>query len=88
MDSTFIRSREKGERHPEVLVGNVETASGGRQVFGAVEKADTDLSALIRRAAVELDLAAGIAGAKAEEARGSRAGQQDRPGRLGDDGAG
>jgi hypothetical protein len=43
MDSTFIRSREEGERHLEVRVGNVETASGGRQVFGAVAKADTDL---------------------------------------------
>ena len=49
MDSTFIRSREEGERHLEVRVGNVETASGGRQVFGAVAKADTDLSALLRR---------------------------------------
>ena len=34
VDSTFIRSREEGERHLEVRVGNVETASGGRQVFG------------------------------------------------------
>jgi hypothetical protein len=49
VDSTFIRSREEGERHLEVRVGNVETASGGRQVFGAVAKADTDLPALIRR---------------------------------------
>ena len=49
VDLTFIRSREEGERHLEVRVGNVETASGGRQVFGAVAKADTDLSALIRR---------------------------------------
>ena len=49
VDSTFIRSREEGERHLEVRVGNVETASGGRQVFGAVAKAETDLSALIRR---------------------------------------
>ena len=49
VDSTFIRSREEGERHLEVRVGNVETASGGRQVFGAVAKADTDLSALIRQ---------------------------------------
>src|SRR5271170_1830404 len=48
VDSTFIRSREEGERHLEVRVGNVETASGGRQVFGAVAKADTDISALIR----------------------------------------
>ena len=30
-------------------VGNVETASGGRQVFGAVAKADTDIRAVIRR---------------------------------------
>jgi hypothetical protein len=49
VDSTFIRSREQGERHLEVRVGNVETASGGRQVFGAVAKADTDLSVLIRQ---------------------------------------
>ena len=49
VDSTFIRTREEGERHLEVRVGDVETASGGRQVFGAVAKADTNLSALIRR---------------------------------------
>ena len=49
LDSTFIRSREDGERHLEVRVGNVETADGGRQVFGAVAKADTDIAALIRR---------------------------------------
>jgi hypothetical protein len=49
VDSTFIRSRKEGERHLEVRVGNVETASGGRQVFGAVAKADTDISALIRQ---------------------------------------
>jgi hypothetical protein len=49
VDSTFIRSHEAGERHLEVRVGNVETTSGGRQVFGAVAKADTDLSALIRQ---------------------------------------
>src|SRR4051812_29258660 len=49
LDSTFIRSCEDGERHLEVRVGNVETASGGRQVFGAVAKADTDIKALIRR---------------------------------------
>ena len=49
VDSTFIRSREEGERHLEVRVGNIETASGGRQVFGAVAKADTDISAPIRR---------------------------------------
>jgi len=48
LDSTFIRSCKDGERHLEVRVGNVETQSGGRQVFGAVAKADTDLQALIR----------------------------------------
>ena len=49
LDSTFIRSCENGERHLEVRVGNVETQSDGRQVFGAVAKADTDLGALIHR---------------------------------------
>jgi hypothetical protein len=49
LDSTFIRSCEDGERHLEVRVGNVETESGGRQVFGAVAKADTDIKMLIRR---------------------------------------
>jgi hypothetical protein len=49
VDSTFIRSREEDERRLEVRVGNVETASGGRQVFVAVAKADTDISALIRQ---------------------------------------
>jgi len=29
LDPTFIRSREKGERHLEVRVGNVETTAGG-----------------------------------------------------------
>jgi hypothetical protein len=49
VDSTFIRNCEDGERHLEVRVGNVETEAGGRQVFGAVAKADTDIEALIRR---------------------------------------
>ncbi len=49
LDSTFIRSCAEGERHLEVRVGNVETQSGGRQVFGAVAKAGTDIRALIRR---------------------------------------
>jgi hypothetical protein len=49
VDSTFIRSCEDGERHLEVRVGNVETETGGRQVFGAVAKADTDIKVLIRR---------------------------------------
>ncbi len=49
LDSTFIRSCAESERHLEVRVGNVETASGGRQVFGAVARADTDIRAVIRR---------------------------------------
>ncbi|MDO9712612.1 ISKra4 family transposase [Paracraurococcus lichenis] len=49
LDSTFIRSCEEGERHLEVRIGNVETTTGGRQVFGAVAKTDTDPAALIRR---------------------------------------
>jgi len=48
LDATFIRSCAEGERHLEVRVGNVETASGGRQVFGAVAKAGTDIRAVIR----------------------------------------
>jgi hypothetical protein len=49
LDSTFIRSCETDERHLEVRVGNVETKSGRRQVFGAVAKAATDIKALINR---------------------------------------
>jgi hypothetical protein len=48
LDSTFIRSCEDGERHLEVRIGNVETSTGCRQVFGAVAKTDTNLAALIR----------------------------------------
>jgi hypothetical protein len=48
LDSTFIRSREDGERHLEVRVGNVEAVDGGRQVFGAVTRAETDITALIQ----------------------------------------
>jgi hypothetical protein len=47
--STFIPSRDEGERHLEVRVGNVETVDGGRQVFGAVTRAETDITALIKR---------------------------------------
>ena len=49
LDSTFIRSCHAGERHLEVRVGNAETPEGGRQVFGAVANAGTDIAALIRR---------------------------------------
>jgi hypothetical protein len=46
---TFMRSCENGEHHLEVRVGNVETECGGQEVFAAVDKADTDLKALICR---------------------------------------
>jgi len=49
LDATFIRSCAEGERHLEVRVGNVETPSGGRQVFGAVAKSSTPIAELIRR---------------------------------------
>jgi hypothetical protein len=49
LDSTFIRSCEEGERHIEVRVGNVETLSGSRQVFGAVARGGTAVEMLIRR---------------------------------------
>jgi hypothetical protein len=49
LDSTFIRSCHGGERHIEVRVGNVKTPGGGRQVFGAVAKSDTDILELIGR---------------------------------------
>jgi hypothetical protein len=49
LDSTFVRSCEDGERHLEVRVGNIETETGGRQVFGGVTRADTDITALIQR---------------------------------------
>jgi hypothetical protein len=49
VDSTFIRGCHDGERHLEVRVGNVETPDGGRQVFGAVARTDTDIAMLIRR---------------------------------------
>ena len=50
LDSTFIRSCHKGERHLQVRVGNAEASKdGSRQVFGAVANAGTDIVALIRR---------------------------------------
>jgi hypothetical protein len=48
LDSTFIRSCGAGQRHLEVRIGNAETTTGRRQVFGAVAKTDTDLAGLIR----------------------------------------
>jgi hypothetical protein len=49
LDSTFIRRCEREERHLEVRVGNVETESGGRQVFGSVVRAGMDIKVLINR---------------------------------------
>jgi hypothetical protein len=49
VDSTFIHGCHDGERHLEVHVGNVEASGGGRQVFGAVAKADTEIAVMIRR---------------------------------------
>ena len=49
LDSTLIRSCEQEERHLEVRVGNVETEAGGRQVFGYVVGAGTDIKVLINR---------------------------------------
>jgi hypothetical protein len=49
VDSTFIRGCHDGERHLEVRVGNVETSGGGRQVFGAVAKAETEIAVMTRR---------------------------------------
>jgi len=49
VDSTFVRSRENGDRQFEVRVGNVETAAAGRQVFGAVAKAGTDFAEQIKK---------------------------------------
>ena len=59
LDSTFIRSCHAGERHLEVRVGNAELPGGGRQVFGAVANAGTDIVALIRRT---LDILGRISG--------------------------
>jgi hypothetical protein len=49
LDSTFIRSCQAGERHLEVRIGNVETTTGRRQIFGTVARTDTDPAVLIRR---------------------------------------
>jgi len=45
-----MRSREDDERQLQVHVGDVETVDGGRQVFGAVARVATEITALIQRA--------------------------------------
>jgi hypothetical protein len=37
------------EARQEVRAGNVETVDGGRQVFGAITRAETDITALVQR---------------------------------------
>src|SRR3954451_1220524 len=54
LDSTFIRSCEKDQRHLEVRLGNVEASSGARQVFAAVAKTGTLIAALIQRTLAEV----------------------------------
>ena len=49
LGSTFVRSRDDGEPHLEVRVGNVETVDGDRPVYGSVSPAETDITALIKR---------------------------------------
>jgi hypothetical protein len=49
LDSTFIRSHDDGERHLEVRVSNVETVDGDRQVYSSVSRAETNITALIKR---------------------------------------
>jgi hypothetical protein len=44
LDAAFIRSCHDGERHLEVRIGNVETADGRRQLFGAVAKTNPKFS--------------------------------------------
>jgi len=61
LDATFIRSCDDGERHLEARVGNVETDTGGRQVFGAVARADTDIAMLIQRSLQAVDQTADTA---------------------------
>src|SRR5689334_3248505 len=54
VDSTFIRSCDDGQRHLEVRLGDVETATGTRQVFGTVARTDSQMEALIRRSLTEV----------------------------------
>src|SRR3712207_2768492 len=75
LDSTFIRSCGAGERHLEVRIGNVETTTGRRQVFGAVARTETDLGALIRRSldAVGCNRRSGARRGEGGDRRGGRA---------------
>ena len=49
LGSALIRNCKDDERHLEVRIGNVERATGRRQVFGAVAKTDTALITLTQR---------------------------------------
>jgi hypothetical protein len=85
VDSTFIHGCRDGERHLEVCVGNVETSGGGRQVFGAVAKADTEIAVMIRRSletvgrAADTGLTAFTEGAPGFRSRLSEAGCKTPP---------
>lgn len=59
LDSTFIRSREPGERHIEIQVGNVEVQDGARQVFAAVTRTDTEIATIVERRLAEAGRTAG-----------------------------
>ena len=50
LDAMFLRSCPEGEQHLEGRIGNAETSGDGRQLFGAVANAGTDIMAQIRRA--------------------------------------
>src|SRR5690349_22552425 len=54
VDSTYIRSCEDGQRHLEVRLGTVETATGTRQVFAAVARTGTRIETLLRRSLQEV----------------------------------
>jgi hypothetical protein len=48
LDSTFISGRDDADRHLEVRVGSIENTAGQRRVLGAVTRAGTDITGLIR----------------------------------------
>lgn len=60
LDGTFVRSYEPGERHLEVQIGDVETSTGGRQVFTAVVGADAYIAAMIHRNLTSVGRTAGM----------------------------
>jgi hypothetical protein len=49
MPADLVADKPKSQPHREVWVGNIETGSGGLQVFSAVARSDTDIKVLIGR---------------------------------------